>query len=165
MPVKTWPQIFDRMNRLGLGIRQILWPARDRDTLYIRVLQVFLVLPFILGFVTCQSCEASKSCNFFGSCLLAVLSAPEMCADIPVSILPVPAEEEGGPGGSCGGGGHDGQLLPVSLFYCLLPLRLMLKESSHKEDVEQPHCRDAQGPIIMHHLLKHFFNLCVRPAL
>ena len=57
-----------------------------------------------------------------------------MCADIPVSILPVPAEEDGEPGGSCGGGGHDGQLLHVSLPYGLLPLRLLLKGSSHQEE-------------------------------
>ena len=40
---------------------------QGRNTLYIRNLQVFLVLHFFRGFVTCQSCKASY--------LLAVLSA------------------------------------------------------------------------------------------
>ena len=62
-------------------------------------------------------------------------SRPGLSADIPVPVLPVPAEVEGlggGPGrkGRYAGppfdGGHASLLPPVSLAPCLLPLQLLL---------------------------------------
>ena len=34
----------------------------------------------------------------------------------------------------------------------------------HQQEVEQPHCRDAQGPTIRHHLLQDYYILFVWPA-
>ena len=54
----------------------------------------------------------------------------------------------------------------VPFATCLLPLQLLLQGSFRREEVKQPHHRDAQRPNIMHSLLEYVLkkSLIARPV-